>query len=114
MTGDDQPPSLEGLDARLKKARQSSEARGPDGPKRGAVGSSAQFGLAMRIGTEMVAAVVVSGAIGWLLDRALGSGPWLFLVFLLLGVAAGVLSAYRTAIRVTRQAAVTEEGDKPD
>lgn len=38
---------------------------------------------------EIAATTIVGAGIGWLLDRWLGSGPWLFLLFLLLGIAAG-------------------------
>jgi len=33
--------------------------------------------------------------IGWLLDRWLGTKPWLILVFFILGFAAGLLNVYR-------------------
>jgi ATP synthase protein I len=49
----------------------------------------------MRMAAEMVAAVVVGGGIGWGLDWWLGSKPWLFLLFFLLGFVAGVLNVMR-------------------
>ncbi|TMJ79282.1 MAG: F0F1 ATP synthase assembly protein I, partial [Alphaproteobacteria bacterium] len=50
-----------------------------------------------RLSTELVAAVVVGAALGWLLDRWLGISPWGMIVFLLLGFAAGVLNVMRAA-----------------
>lgn len=89
MSGDDRPPSLEDFDARLAKAR---EARRP-ADQRGTPTSG--LGPAMRLAVELVAAVAVSSAIGWVLDGWLGTRPWLMIVFLVLGFAAGGLNAYR-------------------
>ena len=46
-----------------------------------AQGTRHAFGIA--------ATTLVGGGIGWMLDRWLETGPWLFLLFLLLGIAAG-------------------------
>lgn len=89
-------PSLEDLDARLRQARE----RRPDGstkedqgPNRGAIGPG--LGFALRIGVELVAALAVGVGIGLLLDRWLGTGPWMLVVFFFLGSAAGFLNVYR-------------------
>jgi len=49
----------------------------------------------MRMAAELVAAVLVGGAIGYGLDRWLGSTPWLFLLFFVLGFIAGVINVVR-------------------
>ena len=43
----------------------------------------------------ITAGVMVYGLVGWGLDRWLGTWPWLFLVFFVLGSVAGVLNVYR-------------------
>ena len=48
------------------------------------------LGYALRLGVELVAGVAVGGFIGWALDRWLGSAPFLMVVFLVLGAAAGI------------------------
>ncbi len=103
MSGDDQPPSFEDLGARLKKARNAANPTGPEGSGRGAAGAGS-MAAALRISMEMVAALVVGGFIGWFLDRFLGTGPWLLLVFLVLGFAAGMLGAVRESRRIQTQA----------
>lgn len=50
-----------------------------------------------RLSTELVAGVFIGVAIGWLLDRWLGTTPWGLIVFLLLGFAAGLLNVMRAA-----------------
>jgi ATP synthase protein I len=57
----------------------------------------------MRMAAELVAAVIVGGVIGWGLDWVLGSRPWLFLLFFLLGFAAGVLNVMRAYERMQRE-----------
>jgi len=90
----ERPPSgpLGDLDERLKRLRESGET----GSRRaGAVRATTGIGFGLRVGVELLAALVVGGGIGWLLDGWLGTKPWLFLVFFILGFAAGILNVYR-------------------
>lgn len=95
--GDETPGgSLEDLDARLKRARSQEQSRSQG---RGSVlrAPMSGFGVAFRIGVELVAALVVGVGAGLLLDRWLGTTPWFLIVFFFLGAAAGVLNVYRAA-----------------
>ncbi len=87
------PPSLEDLDARLRKARgkahPANAAEGNDVPAGG-------WGQAMRVGLELVSGLAVGVGIGWLLDQWLGTRPWLMVVFFFLGAGAGMLNVYRS------------------
>lgn len=56
-----------------------------------------------RYAVEIVAGVVVGGLLGWLLDGWLGTKPWLALIFLLLGLAAGFMNLMRAVNREQRQ-----------
>jgi ATP synthase protein I len=51
--------------------------------------------IGVRVGVEMVSALVVAVAIGWGLDWLFGTRPILMAVFVLLGGAAGVLNVWR-------------------
>jgi ATP synthase protein I len=55
----------------------------------------AAWRIGVRVGVEMVSALVVAVAIGWGLDRWLGTTPVFLGVFVLLGGAAGVLNVWR-------------------
>ena len=80
---------LESLEARLAEAK---ARHTPVEPIRVAGGALAQ---GFRFAIEIVAATAVGTALGWQLDRWLGSKPWLLLLFMLLGLAAGFMSLFR-------------------
>lgn len=82
---------LRELDARLRDLKR--EQAGPDEAER----RGSALGLAFRLVVELVTGLVVGGAIGWFLDKWLGTLPILFLVFFALGAAAGILNVIRTA-----------------
>ena len=53
------------------------------------------MGVGLRVGIELVSALVVAVGIGWLLDRWLHTTPLFIAAFVLLGGAAGVLNVWR-------------------
>ena len=59
--------------------------------------SSSSIGVAFKLSTEMVAAVVVGTIIGFILDNWFGTKPWLILIFFFVGVVAGILNVIRSA-----------------
>ncbi|ULA68228.1 MAG: hypothetical protein LZF62_320156 [Nitrospira sp.] len=60
----------------------------------------AGLGQAVRIGTELLAALIVGGGLGWVIDTyLLDSNPWGLVAGLGLGAAAGIRNAYRSAQR---------------
>lgn len=83
----------DGFEERLREAR---ARRGLDTPRPGrGAPSSGPWGVGFRAGVEVVAALGVGVFLGIMLDRWLGTWPWLFLLFFVLGGAAGVLNVYR-------------------
>lgn len=60
----------------------------------------AGLGQAVRVGTDLLAALIVGGLLGWLTDTyVLNSTPWGVVIGLILGLAAGIRNAYRAAQR---------------
>ncbi len=51
------------------------------------------------VGVQMVVSVIIGFATGLFLDRWLKTEPWFMILFLFLGVAAGFLNIYRTAVK---------------
>lgn len=47
------------------------------------------------MGLELVSALIVGVGIGYMLDRWLGTKPWLLILFFILGSAAGLLNVFR-------------------
>lgn len=59
-------------------------------------------GIAYGAAISLFAAVVGGLIVGWLLDRWLGTGPWLLVVGLILGAAAGFYEFIRTTSRLNQ------------
>lgn len=97
------------LQARLSKLGEALQAQdqrraAETAPK--AAASGGPFGRAMSAGlnvfSEFVAAILVGAAIGWLGDYWLGTKPWLLIVFVGFGTAAGFWNIYRLGARQAR------------
>ncbi len=65
-----------------------------DGSKQSGADNSS-LGVGLRVGVELVSAIVVAVAIGWWLDRWLHTTPFLIILFVLLGGAAGIANIWR-------------------
>ena len=64
---------------------------------------AASFGKALKISTELVAAVVVGSTIGFLLDNWFDTKPLLTICFFIMGVAAGILNVFRSAKKMQKK-----------
>ena len=90
-------PSLDTLQAELDSAH------APEPEKTGSPYVPPQgLGMAMRIGVELVASVAAGGALGYFLDRWLGTSPWLFLLGFRLGCAAAFRNLQRAALQLDK------------
>ena len=90
------PENLEDLDQRLYRAREKSRTNKNLGSSVGKEQASS-YSLALRVGTEMVSALIVGVGIGYFLDYWLETKPWFLVLFFFLGAGAGVLNVYRAA-----------------
>ena len=71
-----------------------------EGPPKGSLADSFRtIGALSTVGISFVLAIVIGCACGYYLDKWLGTGPWLLLVFTIFGLAAGITNVYRTAGR---------------
>jgi len=71
------------------------------------------MGLGFRIGLELVVAVFVGVAIGWAIDRWFGTKPWGLLVFLFLGIGAGMTNVYRVVRGLGMRVGYKDRGAGP-
>ena len=61
------------------------------------------MGSAFKLGTELVAAVVVGTIIGFILDSWFDTKPWFIIIFFFLGAAAGMLNVIRAAKKMQKE-----------
>ncbi len=106
------PDPLKDLGARIDKAYGPRADTGKD-PGRQARNSGRDLSMGMRIGLELVVGVVVGVGIGYLLDRWLGTKPWLMVGGFFLGVAAGMVNVYRTVTGIGMAAGYRGKGPSP-
>jgi ATP synthase protein I len=89
------------LSARLKRLGdrlgQTGVSRPSEAGQTHSRGDSSTLVKGFRLASEFVAGILVGAALGWGLDRLLGTSPWGLIVFLLLGFAASVLNVVRSA-----------------
>lgn len=88
--------SLSDLRARIARIREHEAAE----VRRQGRASLSGGGVVLRVGIEMAGTLAVGVAIGWGLDTWLGTKPWLMVVFLFLGGAAGILNVYRAVSNI--------------
>ncbi len=92
--GDDGPSFEERLKAARLRQGLDAPPRSP-GMEPGGLGQSL-WGIGLRVGIELVSALVVAVAIGYGLSLLFGARPIFLAVFVLLGGAAGVLNVWRS------------------
>ena len=101
--GEEEPPSFEER-LRAARGRQGLDAPPPvSGRASDGIEGMSPWGIGLRVGYELVVALVLAIAIGWGLGYLFGGKPFFIAGFVLLGGAAGVLNVWRLfAPRPTR------------
>ena len=109
MSDADHKQQLEQLEAKLAAVKKSQEP----GPRSDEHYSQAQ--LAWRMVIELVAGLGIGFGMGFGLDVLLGTTPWLMIIFVLLGFAAGIKTMMRSAaeIQSRQEAALADSNDSP-
>lgn len=100
---------LEGLGDRLEKIR--SEEAAKTEAEEDARMHSRGMAYGLRMASELVGAVLVGGLIGYGLDNLLGTLPWFFLFFFVLGLIAGIRNVIRGFERLQAEIAAHTRGD---
>tara|TARA_B100000945_G_scaffold285686_1_gene256141 strand:- start:184 stop:462 length:279 start_codon:yes stop_codon:yes gene_type:complete len=86
---------LEDFKTRLKIAK--SKLQNEKSEKKGIF-----LGNAFKLGTELIAAVIVGTIIGFILDNWFDTKPLLIIIFFLFGSAAGILNIFRAAKKMQK------------
>lgn len=66
----------------------------------------------LSLGFSIPLAIVIGGAVGLLLDRWLGTSPWLFLLWVGLGIVAGLRGVIRAAVSASGSDPPVNSGDR--
>ncbi len=95
MTKDSKGGPLPSFEARLAAARakQGLDPK-PEDPSKGDTGPT-PIGVGMRVGVELLSALIVGAALGYWADKWLHTSPMLLIVFVLLGGAGGIANVWR-------------------
>ena len=108
---------LDGRRARLgevlaQKDNSDRQDRLADDRRRKEAGGMAQ---AIKLSSEFIAGILAGAAIGWVIDKLLGTSPLGLIIFLLLGFCAGVLNILHTSglIDVPKSATTRWAARKP-
>jgi ATP synthase protein I len=101
------------LGSKLNAAKHKDASAGDHPSSEASVASKQAMGRGLRLSAELIGGVVAGGGLGWVLDRWLGTTPWLFIVFFLLGSAAGIMNIVRIGQREKTPPApsVPDDGD---
>ncbi len=98
MADQDDKAPLDELANRLNKARDDAGLPDPNAPPQmDQTERGSAMSIAFRLGTDLVAAVLVGTVIGYGLDRWMETSPLMLLVFFALGTAAGITNVFRSA-----------------
>ena len=98
---------------REKIARaQGAHSAGLAEPASKSAGDMSGMGRALRLGSEFIAAILVGAIAGFLLDQWLKTSPWILLVMVLIGFAAGVRNVVASASEMNRAAQVQPVPDQ--
>ena len=83
------------FESRLAAARKK-QGLDPEPPPVNTSGlQSSSMGIGLRVGVELLSALIVGVAVGWFLDRWLHTSPLFLIVFVLMGGAAGIANVWR-------------------
>lgn len=94
------PEKLRALGKRLDEVQRRREAASkPPSPT--------TLGIAFRFSTEMVAALIVGGGLGWGIDWLFGTRPIFLIIMFVLGAAAGIRNVMSAASELNAQMAAS-------
>lgn len=89
---EDRKAKLDDLNTRVSAAREANKPKKARG-----LNEATTYGIATRLVAELVAGLLVGVFTGWYLDQYFGTKPWLMVVMIMLGAAAGITNVMRAA-----------------
>ncbi len=99
--------NLDDLSTRVSAAREATKKKESRG-----LNEATTYGIATRLVAELVSGLVIGVLIGWYLDQWFGTKPWLMIVMIIIGIAAGITNVMRAAKQIAPGAMHNEEEEK--
>ncbi|WP_419814692.1 AtpZ/AtpI family protein [Glacieibacterium sp.] len=109
---DSRPIDEAALDRRLAEARAAADAEVVRAEASRTAGTA--MGIGFRIGIELVVGVCIGTGGGYALDRWLHTAPWLMIVGLIVGFAAGLRNVFRSADEYGKKWDAADAADRAD
>lgn len=103
---DEMKAKLDELNTRVSAAREANKPK----PSRGFKEVST-YGIATRLVAELIAGILVGVLFGWYLDQWLDTKPWLMILLIVIGSAAGIMNVMRAAKQLAPKFTHNEEDD---
>lgn len=89
---DEMKAKLDDLSTRVNVAREANNPKEAHG-----LNEASTYGVATRLIAELVAGLLVGILVGWYLDQYFDTKPWLMIIMIMLGSAAGITNVMRAA-----------------
>jgi ATP synthase protein I len=103
---DEMKAVLDDLNTRVNAARQANEPK-----QQGGLNEGTTYGIATRLVAELIAGLLIGVFAGWYLDQLFDTKPWLMIIFIIIGAAAGILNVMRAAKQLMPKSKHNENED---
>ncbi|MBT5766361.1 MAG: F0F1 ATP synthase assembly protein [Kordiimonadaceae bacterium] len=103
---DEMKANLDDLSSRVSAAREANEPKESRGFR-----EATTYGIATRLVAELVAGILVGVLFGWYLDQFLNTKPWLMIILIMIGAAAGIMNVMRAAKQLAPSNTYNEDDD---
>ncbi len=104
---DEMKANLDDLGTRVSAARKANE---PETSK-GGLNEATTYGIATRLVAELIAGLLIGVFAGWYLDQLFNTKPWLMIVFIIIGAAAGIMNVMRAAKQLMPESTHDEDDE---
>lgn len=99
--------TLNDLSTRVSAAREANEPKEAHRHK-----EATAYGIATRLIAELLAGPLVGAFLGWYLDQLFDTKPWLMIVLIMTGVAAGIMNVMRASKQLAPKNMDNEDDEK--
>jgi len=104
---DEMKANLDDLGTRVSAAQDANKPKKASG-----LNEVTTYGIATRLVAELVAGLLVGVLFGWYLDQLFDTKPWIMIVMIIIGAAAGIMNVMRAAKQLMPNEPHNEDEEK--